>query len=118
MRGSRSGRGGGRTRGSVRAVRGASRRPTVLPFRTRGGYKNRTEDFLESAAGGGYSIAALATPTCTRDLLMADASPENTAVVRPAEPSAARDVDTVPFVEMVGNRLQGVVSSGSDVERV
>jgi hypothetical protein len=49
---------------------------------------------------------------------MANATPENTSVLRPEEPSAARDVDTVPFVEMVGNRLQGVVSSGSDVERV
>lgn len=32
-----------------------------------------------------------------------------------AEP---RDVDTVPYVELADGRLQGVVSSGSDVERV
>ncbi|HEY7119042.1 MAG TPA: hypothetical protein VH475_20800 [Tepidisphaeraceae bacterium] len=29
-----------------------------------------------------------------------------------------RDVDTVPYVELTDGRLQGVVSSGSDVERV
>lgn len=29
-----------------------------------------------------------------------------------------RDVDTVPYVELADGRLQGVVSSGSDVERV
>lgn len=32
--------------------------------------------------------------------------------------SGRLDVDTVPFVEIHQNRLQGVVSSGSDVERV
>ena len=31
---------------------------------------------------------------------------------------AKRDVKKVPFVELFGNRLQGVVSSGSDIERV
>jgi hypothetical protein len=41
----------------------------------------------------------------------------NTAVVPSREPSK-RDVDTVPFVELFANRVQGVVSSGSDVERV
>jgi hypothetical protein len=49
---------------------------------------------------------------------MARATPENTAVVPSAAPAASRDVDTVPFVELAGGRLQGVVSSGSDVERV
>ena len=29
-----------------------------------------------------------------------------------------RDVEEVPFVELAENRLQGVVSSGSDIERV
>src|SRR5262249_14590151 len=29
-----------------------------------------------------------------------------------------RDVKSVPFVELFGKRLQGVVSSGSDIERV
>lgn len=29
-----------------------------------------------------------------------------------------RDIDTVPYVELADGRLQGVVSSGSDVERV
>jgi len=41
----------------------------------------------------------------------------NTAVVSSREP-CKRDVDTVPFVELFANRVQGVVSSGSDVERV
>jgi len=44
---------------------------------------------------------------------------ENTSVVRILTAiSRSRDVDTVPFVEMFQGRLQGVVSSGSDVERV
>lgn len=29
-----------------------------------------------------------------------------------------RDIEEVPFVELADNRLQGVVSSGSDIERV
>jgi hypothetical protein len=38
----------------------------------------------------------------------------------PKEPAAAgkRDVQKVPFVELYDGRLQGVVSSGSDIERV
>jgi hypothetical protein len=44
-------------------------------------------------------------------------SPENTAVV-PSSGPQRRDVDTVPFVELHNGRVQGVVSSGSDVERV
>jgi hypothetical protein len=45
-------------------------------------------------------------------------SPENTSVVRYVASFGKRDVDTVPFVEMYQGRLHGVVSSGSDVERV
>jgi hypothetical protein len=48
---------------------------------------------------------------------MPDATAHNTAIIPSAQPSG-RDVDTVPFVEMSNNRVQGVVSSGSDVERV
>ncbi len=48
---------------------------------------------------------------------MPDATAHNTAVLPSVQPSG-RDVDTVPFVEMSNNRVQGVVSSGSDVERV
>jgi hypothetical protein len=33
-------------------------------------------------------------------------------------PTENRNVKKVPFVELVDNRLQGVVSSGSDIERV
>jgi hypothetical protein len=44
-------------------------------------------------------------------------SAQNTAVVPGTEPPA-RDVATVPFVELCNNRLQGVVSSGSDAARV
>jgi hypothetical protein len=36
----------------------------------------------------------------------------------PAFTSSKRDVKKVPFVEMVDGRLQGIVSSGSDIERV
>jgi hypothetical protein len=49
---------------------------------------------------------------------MRHAVPENTAVVPSAAPSGARKLDKVPFVELFHNRLQGVVSSGSDIERV
>src|ERR1700726_4428923 len=49
---------------------------------------------------------------------MSIAGPENSSVVQYAEPSARRDVDTVPFVELFNNRVQGVVSSGSDAARV
>jgi hypothetical protein len=48
---------------------------------------------------------------------MATASAENTAVLQYPQP-AARDVDTVPYVELINDRLQGVVSSGSDPARV
>lgn len=44
--------------------------------------------------------------------------PSTTSVVPYPSLCSSRDVDTVPYVEMFGNRLQGVVSSGSDVERV
>ena len=43
---------------------------------------------------------------------------ETTSVVRHPEPAPGRDVDTVPFVELFNNRVQGVVSSGSDAARV
>ena len=49
---------------------------------------------------------------------MTTVPPDNTALVPHPEPAANRDVDTVPFVELAGGRVQGVVSSGSDVERV
>jgi hypothetical protein len=38
--------------------------------------------------------------------------------VRTAPAEGARDVKAVPFVELHSQRLQGVVSSGSDIERV
>jgi hypothetical protein len=44
-------------------------------------------------------------------------APENTALVPLSEP-APRDVEEVPYVELHDGRLQGVVSSGSDVNRV
>src|SRR5947209_10323389 len=49
---------------------------------------------------------------------MPDPISDETAVVQYPEPSDKRDVETVPFLELAGGRLQGVVSSGSDVERV
>jgi len=42
---------------------------------------------------------------------------DNTAVVASPSP-AVRDVDTVPFVELFNNRVQGVVSASSDPNRV
>ena len=50
--------------------------------------------------------------------MMVPANPANTAVIPHRELASDRDVDTVPFVELAGGRVQGVVSSGSDVERV
>ncbi len=49
---------------------------------------------------------------------MADASPENTSLVPSPAPSGKRDVATSPYVELANNRLQAVVASGSDVNRV
>jgi hypothetical protein len=49
---------------------------------------------------------------------MATVTSDNTALLPHPEPASDRDVDTVPFVELAGGRIQGVVSSGSDVERV
>src|SRR5690348_7196909 len=48
---------------------------------------------------------------------MPDLSADNTALVPTTEPSV-RDVDTVPFVELFGGRMQGVVSASSDPNRV
>jgi hypothetical protein len=45
-------------------------------------------------------------------------SPHNTSVPPISVDTEPRDVDTVPYVELAEGRLQGVVSSGSDVERV
>jgi hypothetical protein len=42
--------------------------------------------------------------------------PSSSAPQRP--PRDARDVKDVPFVELFDQRLQGVVSSGSDIQRV
>ena len=43
---------------------------------------------------------------------------QNTSVPFNLVQTEPRDVDTVPYVELAEGRLQGVVSSGSDVERV
>lgn len=40
------------------------------------------------------------------------------SVIKSPAPSRPRDVKDVPFVELYAGRLQGVVSSGSDIERV
>ncbi len=47
-----------------------------------------------------------------------DASWRRRSVLRVAPPARARKLAKVPFVELADGRLQGVVSSGSDVERV
>ncbi|OJW22184.1 MAG: hypothetical protein BGO49_19340 [Planctomycetales bacterium 71-10] len=43
---------------------------------------------------------------------------ERASVVGGGMPAGRRTVKAVPFVELAGGRVQGVVSSGSDVERV
>lgn len=43
---------------------------------------------------------------------------ERTSVVAGGGLAGRRTVKTVPFVELAGGRVQGVVSSGSDIERV
>jgi hypothetical protein len=43
---------------------------------------------------------------------------ERSSTVRVVEPARPRKLAKVPFVELAGGRVQGVVSSGSDVERV
>ncbi|MEO3804940.1 hypothetical protein [Nonomuraea sp. B1E8] len=43
---------------------------------------------------------------------------ERRSVVRVVPPVAPRKLAKVPFVELADGRLQGVVSSGSDIERV
>lgn len=45
-------------------------------------------------------------------------APVQRSVIRPRVPARARKVQKVPFVELYAGRLQGVVSSGSDEERV
>src|SRR5579863_5639693 len=44
--------------------------------------------------------------------------PSSLSGARPHPSAGRRDVKKVPFVELFDNRLQGVVSSGSDIERV
>src|SRR5439155_25359785 len=57
---------------------------------------------------------------CPRKSAMDLSSPQNTALgTRSAvQAEEERDIAQVPFVELAEGRLQGVVSSGSDVERV
>jgi hypothetical protein len=43
---------------------------------------------------------------------------EQSSVTRVVSPVRSRKLAKVPFVEMADGRLQGVVSSGSDIERV
>ena len=43
---------------------------------------------------------------------------EKSSVVRVVSPARPRKLAKVPFVELADGRLQGVVSSGSDIERV
>lgn len=45
-------------------------------------------------------------------------APANRSVIRPRVLPRARKVQKVPFVELYAGRLQGVVSSGSDADRV
>ena len=49
---------------------------------------------------------------------MSNASLESASVVRTHAPPKPRKLHDVPFVELYGQRLQGVVSSGSDIDRV
>ncbi len=49
---------------------------------------------------------------------MSNASTESASILRMFTPTKSRKLHDVPFVEMYGQRLQGVVSSGSDPDRV
>lgn len=49
---------------------------------------------------------------------MSNASPVSASVIRSLVAINKRKLGDVPFVELYGTRLQGVVSSGSDVSRV
>lgn len=49
---------------------------------------------------------------------MSNASPVSASVKSTQAPVKPRKLQDVPFVELYGQRLQGVVSSGSDVNRV
>jgi hypothetical protein len=49
---------------------------------------------------------------------MANATDPPRTVIKQAAASRPRKVDKVPFVELYAGRLQGVVSSGSDEDRV
>lgn len=49
---------------------------------------------------------------------MSTSPPQGRSVIKPPARSRTRKVDKVPFVELYAGRLQGVVSSGSDGERV
>jgi len=48
----------------------------------------------------------------------ADGMTDSSFMLSATAPSGKRDIKKVPFVELFGDRLQGVVSSGSDIERV
>src|SRR6185312_2183199 len=50
------------------------------------------------------------------DVLLSDW--EKSSTVRVIPPARPRKLAKVPFVELADGRLQGVVSSGSDIERV
>jgi len=47
-----------------------------------------------------------------------DGMTHSSFMLRFVAPPGKRDIKKVPFVELFGDRLQGVVSSGSDIERV
>lgn len=49
---------------------------------------------------------------------MSTSPPHSRSVIKPPAQSRPRKVNKVPFVELYAGRLQGVVSSGSDDERV
>jgi hypothetical protein len=85
----------------------------------------------EGVSGGPSQLPAQVRVPCTttRGPLYPDpttrASPRTVnplaahrSLTAPAAAAGTLDVDTVPFVELADGKLRGVVSSGSDVERV
>ena len=61
----------------------------------------------------------LISPPGGRGPMQTPATPEEcTSVIRAVAPVRERKLDDVPYVELFGGRLQGVVSSGSDPNRV
>jgi hypothetical protein len=88
-------------------IRGSPHTPAILPHR-------QCQCSIVRSRVSGHRGAAAAL--VQRSALLSDWERSSTArVIAPARP---RKLAKVPFAELADGRLQGVVSSGSDIERV